>query len=116
MQFYVRFFVFQCPAFVAFFWIEQDPAKKEEKKKKFYAETLPTFLSKINKVQLENGGTWLVGKSMTWADILIAETLRQIAVAPDPNALNSYPHIRKMFEAVNNNEGIKKFRAANPPK
>lgn len=97
-------------AYAQFTFVEKDPVKKEEKKTKFYSETVPTFLSKINKIQMENGGTWLVGKNMTWADITIAEYMRQIC-ENEPAVINGYPHVIKMQEAVFANEKIKAYRA-----
>lgn len=97
--------------YVAYAFKEHDPAKKDEKKKAFQTQSLPTFLGKINTIQMENGGTWLVGKSMTWADIVIAEYLRQLCEgSADPAILNRYPHVRKMQEAVYANQNIKTYR------
>lgn len=96
--------------FYAFTFIEKDPVKQEELKKKYYSETVPTFLNKLNKIQMENGGTWLVGKNMTWTDITIAEYLRQV-LEGQPTLINGYPHVRKMQEAVFASEKIKAYRA-----
>jgi len=95
--------------FVKFVFKEPDPVKKEEQKKTFITATLPTFLGRINKRQMENGGTWMVGKSMTWADIVVAEMLRQMSEATDPSALNGYPHVRKMVDAVYAQPNIKQY-------
>ncbi|ODM59414.1 Glutathione S-transferase [Orchesella cincta] len=97
--------------FVKFAIKEQDPVKKEELKKTFVTSTFPTFLMRINKRQMENssGTCWLVGKTMTWADIVIAEMLRQISEAADPASLNGYPHVRKMFDNVFAQPNIKQY-------
>lgn len=90
---------------------EHDPVKKEEKKTNFIKTTLPTLLTKLNKIQMENGGTWLVGQNMTWADIVTAEFIRQFGEAiGDPKLVDGYPHVRKMQEAVFSNPNIKAFR------
>lgn len=101
------------PEYIGFAFKELDPVKKEEKKKNFVTTSLPTFLGRIDNVQKENGGTWLVGKNMTWADIVIAEYLRQLCEgSADPLILNSYPNVKKMQEAVNANPNIKAYRDA----
>jgi len=97
--------------FVAITFKEPDAEKKKERQKTFSTVTVPAFLSKINKVQMENEGQWMVGKNMTWADIVLAESLRQLCEM-DPSALNGYPHVRKMYEAVWAQERIKQYRNA----
>ncbi|CAL8137131.1 unnamed protein product [Orchesella dallaii] len=101
--------------FVKFVFKEPDPVKQAEGKKNFITTTLPTFLGRINKRQMDNDGPWLVGKSMTWADIVVAEMLRQMSAATDPTALNGYPHVRKMIDAVFAHPNIKQYVDASRP-
>ncbi len=85
--------------------------KKEEKKSTFIKTSLPTLLGRLNKIQMENGGTWLIGKNMTWADIVTAEFIRQLCeVAGDMKIVDGYPQVRKMQEAVFSNQNIKAYR------
>eukprot|EP01005_Ploeotia_sp_CARIB1_P001574 NODE_493_length_790_cov_307.309201_g484_i0.p1 GENE.NODE_493_length_790_cov_307.309201_g484_i0~~NODE_493_length_790_cov_307.309201_g484_i0.p1 ORF type:complete len:222 (+),score=79.06 NODE_493_length_790_cov_307.309201_g484_i0:53-667(+) len=44
----------------------------KEKREKFQAEVLPKFLPAINKMAAENSDGWLVGSSLTIADIMVA--------------------------------------------
>jgi glutathione S-transferase len=51
---------------------EKDPAKKAELEEKYTAENLPKFIKSMEKRLEENGGQWLVGSDLTWADIALA--------------------------------------------
>jgi len=46
--------------------------EKDKKKKKILEETIPKFLVKINEDLEKNGGEFLVGKDITWADFVLA--------------------------------------------
>jgi len=98
--------------YVKFHFKESDPVKKEQMKQAFISTSLPKYLGKFNKIQLENGGTWMVGKNMTWADIVLADGMRQMSESVDADAIGGYPHLRKMQEAVFASPNIKAYEAA----
>ena len=51
---------------------EQDETKKAELMKKFGTETMPNTMALLNKLLTQNGGKFFVGKTVTWADIEVA--------------------------------------------
>jgi glutathione S-transferase len=96
------------------FYFEKDPAKKSELKQEFTKNHCAKFLSKMNTIQQENGGAFLVSKEMTWADITIAERLERLETTVDAGILSGYPNLRKMKDAVLGGPKIKEWIAKRP--
>ena len=48
---------------------EKDEAKKAELFKKYMTENVPATMAILEKLLTKNGGKYLVGKDVTWADI-----------------------------------------------
>jgi len=94
--------------------LERDPAKKEEIRKELAKTHCAVFLRKVNTIQHENGGLYLVGKELTWADIFIAAFLDKLERTIDSNLLRGWPHVRKMKESVENQLKIKEWLAKRP--
>merc|ERR1711976_77990 len=51
---------------------KEDMNRRAALRKKYIEEELPTAMANVNKHLEENGGTWLVGDSMTWVDMYFA--------------------------------------------
>jgi len=82
-------------------YLTPDPEKKAELKTVIVKTLIPKFFGKINTMQHENGGTWLVGKTVTWADIYLLSAMEAATDAfGDAKLLDGYPHVRKVKEAV----------------
>lgn len=82
------------------FNFEADPDKKAELKNAFLTTLVPKYLIKLNTLQSNNGGNFLVGNTLTWADIFVADKLQTFEDTVDQGVLNEYPHLRKMKDAV----------------
>ena len=54
---------------------EKDEAKKKEMAEKFKKEELPPFMKNMAQALKDNGGQWLVGGDITYADIMLAGLL-----------------------------------------
>jgi len=83
-------------------YLEQDPSKKAELKKKF-EEQLPVWLSKLEAFLLTNnsGDSFFVGDSLTWADLFLVRSyaaLTLMAGIDDPYA--NHPKLKALYERV----------------
>jgi len=88
---------------------EKNEEKKAEWKEKFLTTSAPKYLEKFEALQKDNGGDFLVGKSLTWADIFIADKLRAFEESVDTGLLNAYSNLRNMKDAVYSNPAIKAY-------
>merc|ERR1712061_499784 len=57
---------------------EKDEAKKKEMAEKFMTEQLTPFMKNLAEALKDNGGQWLVGGDLTYADICMAQLLDTI--------------------------------------
>ncbi|XP_021946626.1 glutathione S-transferase 1 [Folsomia candida] len=96
------------------FVFEPDADKKAKAKEAFVKVHMPAKLKKLNMLKNENGGNFLVGKNLTWADIFIADKLERLETSVGPKVLDGYPHLRKLKEAVFNVDKIRAYLAARP--
>jgi glutathione S-transferase len=80
--------------------------KKESRKrtKPFLAERIPKYLGYFERVIERNGrGTWMVGRSVTYADLSMAQVIEGLRYAfpkATRKALASRPRLAKLAEAV----------------
>jgi glutathione S-transferase len=79
---------------------EKDETRKAEMLKTLKEQSLPQYLEKFEKIQAENGGNFMVGKSVTWADVWIANALERFEGSVDAKLLDNYPNLKKMKDAV----------------
>ena len=100
-------------------WIrrETDEVKKQEKIKKYEEEELPTALDNIQKqldLNTTNSG-YLVGSSITWADMLFAIWMRWIPggvkVLPP---LDKYPKLKALYDKVESHPKIAEWLRTRP--
>jgi len=91
------------------FVFEKNEEKKAELRQTFMNTSAPKYLEKFEAIQNDNGGDFLVGKSMTWADIFIAGKLGAFEETVDPGILNAYSNLRNMKDAVFSNPAIKAY-------
>jgi glutathione S-transferase len=76
--------------------------------------TVPKYFVKLNILQCDNGGNFLVGKNITWADIFVAEKLQVFEETIDQGILNGFPHLRKLKDAVFSEPRIKAYVEGRP--
>jgi len=81
-------------------FFEKDETKKAAALKTLKEESLPKYLGTFNKIQGENGGNFLVGKSATWADVWVANALEQFEGTFGAELLDKYPNLKKMKTAL----------------
>lgn len=86
--------------FMVKFVLEKDEAKKQAQKKNLVENIIPKYFGKLNKIQAENGGNFLVGKSATWADVSIVNTLEGTEKVLGADVLQPYPNLKKLKESV----------------
>jgi len=77
-----------------------DPDKKQELKEAFHNVHMPKYLGKLESLQKENGGCFLVGKSRTWIDVVLAWRLKALGEEVDQSVISQYPHLVAVKEAV----------------
>lgn len=97
------------------FTFEPDQEKKQALKSTFASTNLPKYLKRFNTIKHENGGDYLVGKEITWADIVLADKLERLESDFGANFLNSYPHLRKLKEVVLGCQQLKDYVAGRGP-
>ena len=78
-------------------------------------QTLPKYLAKFDKIQAENGGNFLVGPTVTWADVWIANGLERFEDTFGANLLDNYPNLKKMKAAFFAIPNVKAYVDKRPP-
>ncbi|CAG7726239.1 unnamed protein product, partial [Allacma fusca] len=91
----------------------QDEEKRTDLIKKAAESAHERFLSKFNDAVKANGGH-MVGKSFTWADIVVANFVEQIEKLTKIKLTASLPDLALLVKTVNEKKGIKEFRAQRP--
>jgi glutathione S-transferase len=80
----------------------QDPEQKKAEQTKFKADIMHQKLQGLEKlVGMYGNGTWVVGNSVTWADLMVYDSLQNLLIA-DPQVLEKYPKLEKSRKAVGN--------------
>jgi len=94
-------------------FMEQD----EEKKKVMKAEVISThvkpFLAKLNVLKEKNGGSWMVGRNVSWADVHTCHNLDYLSMW-DPNVLNEYPALKALKDSFFTLPAIQKWVEKRP--
>jgi glutathione S-transferase len=94
--------------FTAWFIIE-DVKQKQDAQAKFKAETLPTKLQGLEKLMKCYGdGTWAVGNSLTWADLLLHTSIENL-LPLYPELLTTFATIKKNRDAVEKSPKIAEY-------
>lgn len=91
------------------------PVYKEtdEEKKKLLIEhltkdTIEPFLARYEKFLTENGGNYFVGENVTWVDLLLAHSFRQLE-GKFSNAFENHKKILQFAENIERIPQIKKW-------
>ena len=86
-------------------------SKDEAEMKKYTTETLPAGLINIEK-RLENrGGQFMVGNTLSWADLRLFDFCFQL---PDPSGLDNFPRIKNLTGRVGRIPNIQAWVEARP--
>lgn len=92
-------FFFLSTEWAKFVFFEQDPVKKAALRETFVTTLAPKCLEVLEAIKQKNGGDFLVGKVLTWADINIADKLQILEDTVKADILRDYPGLAK-FKAV----------------
>jgi len=101
------------PYIVAIF-SQQPEDKKKEIYNTFKTESYKPFLDRYEKFLASNGTGYLVGKKLTWADIVIGEWNQRVTELFDPEALSGHPKMSEHTKMVSNLPNISKYIASRP--
>jgi len=94
---------------------EKDDDKKAEMLQAFSDTTLPKYFGKFTKTLEQNGGKWLVGTGVTWADLNVAILMDALVSRfPALNIEQKYPHMKQLRDSVNALPQIKKWIQTRP--
>ena len=87
-------------AYFRAWFFTKDEAQKQEAQKVFKAETLPQKLQGLESLVKSYGnGTWAVGKDVTWADLIVFDSIYNLLVL-DSEVLDKCPTLKKNRDAV----------------
>jgi len=91
-----------------FFRTEKDEQKKKEMLTKFVTEILPPAFKSYIAILEKNGGGkgFIVGDSLTWADIGLAHALWGLQTR-QPGILDAYPLLKSYMERITSRPNIK---------
>jgi len=93
---------------------EKDESKKQEIKDNIKKEVPQKYFPKFNKILEENGGEFIVGKKVTYADFLIFHYFSQTMITLGEDIFDNYPAIDKYMENMFRIPQIKKWLAKRP--
>jgi len=95
----------------ATYYSEADEGKRAIAKKTFMGTTLPTYLTRFNKIVEANGGNYLVGKRLSWVDLYLVNFIQIWEDNLDSKLLSSYPALTKLKSNVLSIPAIKDWVA-----
>jgi len=90
---------------------EKNEGRKAELQAAFKETVLPTILKNIEKLLVSRGGDYLVGGSLSWADIMLYNFCSEL---PDKNAVESFTKISAVVAKVGELPNIKKWVESRP--
>ena len=95
--------------------LEQDPVRKEELTKKYFAEDLPKHLKNLEILAelYSDGGPFFVGNRLTWVDLLFYDLFESL-LAHDGNCLNDHPWLKQNRVTVEQQPKIAEYLKTRP--
>lgn len=94
-------------------WVEQDPAKKKEIIAGAAKNGREKYISRFNTMLEANRG-FFVGSQLTWADIIVANSIDFCEKYFEVSITEGYPAVKKNLEAVFSAKGIKEWIEKRP--
>jgi len=97
-------------------FIEQDYEKKALLRENFLKELIPPYLSRYSSILEKNVevGEWLVGSSVTWADLFIAYSFEFLESSLGQSVLEGFPRLEEHKARVYRIPQIKAWIEARP--
>ena len=74
----------------------------------------PYFFTKFEEIKNKNSGDFLVGKQLTWVDLLLATQIEFFEQTVDPKFVKAYPALCRLKETVYDIPQIKKWVQERP--
>ncbi|VDI50960.1 prostaglandin-H2 D-isomerase / glutathione transferase [Mytilus galloprovincialis] len=93
---------------------EKDEAKKTDISKHLAEEVLHKFMLFIEKTLKENGGNYLVGNDLTWADLAVFDFTQEVLAVWKHEKLNFLEEFNKHHEGIKAVPKIKKWLETRP--
>ena len=93
---------------------EKDEKRKEEIRKKFLEETIPSKLPFFEKCACTNDNGWLFNGKLTWADFAFYLSASWMLPAV-PDILDPYPGLKRLYASVESLPNIAKWIKERPP-
>lgn len=93
--------------------VPDEDAKKGELFKQLKEVTIPFYMGKFDKIAQENE-KWLVGKNMTWVDIVFAHCMTIFMNRSKIPLVDGYPALKKLIDDFYAVPQIKEWIAQRP--
>lgn len=87
----------------------KDEVRKAEIKKNFLSVSIPKYLTSIDADITANGDNYMVGKGITWVDILMAHFMHLFEVNVEKSVLDNYPNIKAHQQRIFDIPAIKEW-------
>jgi glutathione S-transferase len=94
--------------------MEKDEDKKKELKEKLGSEALPAYSESMEKALKANGGKYLVGNELTWADIAVASTIEEMGKWISEDWRTKSPELAAYVDRIFELPNIKKWIESRP--
>jgi glutathione S-transferase len=82
------------------FFMEKDEEAKATLKNEFLEIQVPRYFSKLDSIKEKNGGKFLVGENVSWADLMFAHYLEFFEATVDAGMLDKYPNLKALKQNV----------------
>ena len=94
---------------------EKDEKRKEELRKKFLEETIPSKFSLFEKRSSSNKNGWLYNGKLTWADLAFYLSVTSGWMLPAvPDVFKPYPGLQRLYASVESLPNIAKWIKERP--
>jgi len=101
-------------AWVAVFRNKDDQEKAAAAKKQATEVAVPRYLGKFEKILQANGGNFLVGSSLSYADLSLLHFVPYAVVVFEEDVLQNYPVLKKHVEKLASLPKIKEYLDSRP--
>ncbi|OXA41551.1 glutathione S-transferase [Folsomia candida] len=102
-----------CTAWVPIL-MEQDDVKRKRLEQEQKVKSKDQYMDKFEKIVKDNGGRFLVGNKLSWANIYLAHVLNSGELNHGIRFIDEYPALKSMYENVMNTPGIKEWMEKRP--
>jgi glutathione S-transferase len=94
--------------------LEVDPEKKPDVLKNFLEVINPKYLKALSKILEANGGGYLVGSGVTWADVYVCHFIPYFEEFAKIDLTTGFPVIKDLIEKFYADPRVQKWQAVRP--